>query len=361
MGFQIPSEKIYFQTRSSTVYLLNRKQYSEILRVLYTDDFLNSIQLSNIDITNAIIKTYAFTLNLSPIINDVNTPENSFMYIGGYSHQFTDDSNCKILSENGFRYIINSPYFTLSDDIFKNIGIDISDYKSYGNYCKLYVYIPKIGFKELDISKIRNRSFKFQAFIDFYSGEITVGLIINTDFYSTPIDSEVIEEIWKTDCSIDMPLGSTNAIERIRNRNLNRINIGVSTLQSVANIVGLLGNAPSNLVVGQGISSVADIGGQIITSEYNAEYNITKAGSPMSDFDSAYSSNDIFFMSVKKNIIEPDNYAHFHGKPSMKTVNISNIADGTYFKVASCHLEIPNMKSEEIQELENLLKIGVIK
>lgn len=61
---------------------------------------------------------------------------------------------------------------------------------------------------------------------------------------------------------------------------------------------------------------------------------------------------------TRKKQYNPDNLGKFIGRPSNESVKLGDV--NGYTKVLSCHLEIKGATQSELNEIESLLKEGVI-
>ena len=203
-------------------------------------------------------------------------------------------------------------------------------YLDYAPYSTIRVYLPFCGMKDIDPEIVIGHTFFLDASIDYVSGNIM--------YYGSIVDDEGVDSTlysWKGNCSTDIPITNED--------------FGYKVSQGF-NIAGSIGG----LIASKGasiVSATETVARGVADAKYMESGSIT--------------SNDGFsgimypYVVLTYPIISvPNNYNHTIGRPSMKSATIGTQIG--YTKVYSCHLENITCTYEELSEIEDLLKSGVI-
>lgn len=247
------------------------------------------------------------------------------------------------------------------------------------NYTSVFIHLPFLGFKELDMSVLLSLSKVVVRYnIDFYSGEsmITIG------------DGDIVKYYFSTQIGMDLPIGSNNIGEITRNTLIKSISAigGVALSVATSNPAPLIASASTALMpvqqstdvtvpngitgarelpnndnggvnvgfrrISRGDSSERAIGLMTQTKKLYATTNISPSCWLMED-PTVY----LLFEQPIPNV--PANYNHLYGRPCDKVLILGDITG--YTEVTAVHLEnIPNAIEMELSEIEELLKSGII-
>jgi hypothetical protein len=206
------------------------------------------------------------------------------------------------------------------------------DYSPYTNYT---LYLPYIGFKNLSANEITDKMLKVYYAIDVLTGEC-------------------VAMIWADDILIDtaqgvigvtIPLNNSNASENAK-----------QALMSAVSLAGTLaGGVMSTAKNGAGI--ILDGATQGFNSLMSIEHHIQKGGiaSPHS---ALYMPQYCYLIVERPKQSRPTDESKFKGYVSNVTKKLANVSG--YTEIAEIHLQNINATEPEIQELQNLLKNGVI-
>ena len=251
--------------------------------------------------------------------------------LGTQSFALTNLVKCGIIAEYTFSEYFNS-------------------FLDYEPYTKVQIYLPYYDFVDLDINMYMNKTLQIGLNIDLSTG---LGM------YYFIVDGNVVET-YNAQFGIDIPLSNYNANEIARNMLLAGLNtskqiIGIgadysykSGLKSTSKNIGSYVGATA---IQTGIGSVVDF-----VNTNQKKFSKSSQPSGYLDFTKPQS---VFLIISRPNIATPTDYNHLVGKPSGKTSDLYLLKGFTI--VDEVHLEgFANATDNEKQEIENLLKSGVI-
>lgn len=200
----------------------------------------------------------------------------------------------------------------------------------YSPYTKIYLYLPFIGFKELDVSQVMRGRINVTYHGDAYTGCCLAEVSVTRDG-----ESGGVLYTYSGDCAARYPLshgsymGIVNAIAGI--------GIGIGTA---------LAGAPSIGVAGA------------LGMAQHARATVEHSGS-FSGNSGAMGIKKPYLVIMRPQTAMANNYEHFTGQPSNSNVVLGS-ASG-YVRVKECHVEdIATATDAEKQMIESALKTGVI-
>ena len=200
----------------------------------------------------------------------------------------------------------------------------------YAPYTRVYIYLPFIGFKELDVAQIMRGKINVKYRGDAYTGCCLAEVSVTRDG-----ESGGVLYTYSGDCAARYPLshgsymGIVNAIAGI--------GIGIGTA---------LAGAPSIGVAGA------------VGMAQHARATVEHSGS-FSGNSGAMGIKKPYLVIMRPQTAMANNYQHFTGQPSNSNVVLGS-ASG-YVRVKECHVEdIATATDAEKQMIESALKTGVI-
>lgn len=200
----------------------------------------------------------------------------------------------------------------------------------YAPYTRVYLYLPFIGFKELDVAQVMRGRINVK-----YRGDAFTGCCLAEVSVTRDGDAGGVLYTYSGDCAARYPLshgsymGIVNAIAGI--------GIGIGTA---------LAGAPSIGVAGA------------VGMAQHARANVEHSGS-FSGNSGAMGIKKPYLVITRPQTAMANNYAHFTGQPSNSNVVLGS-ASG-YVRVKECHVEdIATATDAEKQMIEAALKTGVI-
>lgn len=200
----------------------------------------------------------------------------------------------------------------------------------YAPYTRVYIYLPFIGFKELDVAQVMRGRIGVKYYGDAFTGACLAEVSVIRDN-----GAGGVLYTYSGDCAAKYPLshgsymGIVNAIAGI--------GIGIGTA---------LAGAPSIGVAGA------------LGMAQHARANVEHSGG-FSGNSGAMGIKKPYLVIMRPQLAMADNYEHFTGQPSNSNVVLGS-ASG-YIRVKECHVEdIATATDAEKQMIESALKTGVI-
>lgn len=203
-------------------------------------------------------------------------------------------------------------------------------YLDYSPYTKTSIFLPYIGFRELDTDDIMGRSIALQYIIDILTGACVAELKCgSTVLYS-----------WEGNCANPVPITSnswTNAIG--------------SALGIAATVAGIAvtGGASAPMAVG----AIASVG----ANSMNLKPTVSRSGA-LGGSGGFIAHQTPYFVRSAPNLVIPSDQNKFIGYPSFVTASLGSLTG--YNEISSVHLEGIPATGNELAEIESLLKGGVI-
>ena len=237
-----------------------------------------------------------------------------------------------------------------------------NNFLDYAPYTKMYLFLPYIGYVNLDVNLIKRNIGTGEVYlsvnyaIDFDTGKCTSYILgaraINTD---NTLVSPLLIDMKEGVIGFEIPLGRTNASEIAKGY----LTTGLTAIGGAV-ATALTGGYALPLAVSTFVSSSASL--------INSSQQHVQKGT-IGTIKNAFCTTQAPFILVERpqpvNISKDDNnnnvyaIASLKGKPCGLKARLSLISGFT--KVESVHLEnFTNATEDELQEIETLLKTGVI-
>jgi hypothetical protein len=202
----------------------------------------------------------------------------------------------------------------------------------YAPYTRVYLYLPFIGFKELDVAQVMRGKINVRYHGDAFTGSCLAEVSVTRDG-----ESGGVLYSYSGDCAARYPLshGSYMGI-------VNGV-IGVATSTAMA--------------LGGMVNPIMGLGG-IVNSAMGARNKVEHSGG-FSGNSGAMGIKKPYLVIMRPQTAMANNYEHFTGQPSNSNVVLGS-ASG-YVRVKECHVEdIATATDAEKQMIESALKTGVI-
>ena len=237
-----------------------------------------------------------------------------------------------------------------------------NNFLDYAPYTKMYLFLPYIGYINLDVNLIKRNIGTGEVYlsvnyaVDFDTGKCTAYILgaraINTD---NTLVSPLLIDMKEGVIGFDIPIGRTNASEIAKGY----LTTGLTAIGGAV-ATALTGGYALPLAVSTFASSSASL--------INSSQQHVQKGT-IGTIKNAFCTTQAPFILVERpqpvNISKDDNnnniyaIASLKGKPCGLKARLSLIKGFT--KVESVHLEnFTNATEDELQEIETLLKTGVI-
>lgn len=311
---------------NSNIYVIKFSHLLELSKKILEDDTLNTF------IKSVIILPFNFNEN-----------------------DFTDDvfseisiGSKKINIGTGIRILKNKSYMRIKYASFDiPLATSFIDFKPYTKY---YCYIPFYQNFELDIERCNGSLITIFFNINFESGECNIYLYNETTQQLIMSDSCTLGVIYS--------LSSTNNEENTRQRQNARLNAVINSIVPAGEV--LLGAInPTYSISGLiGMTMLMNNLSKTGTT-LNSIYDLGKIGITRGTFGLQLPNNIVIRKLQMKSVNNDDNFNILYGRPLYEVVCLNTLNGFTV--IDSIHLEnLTYATLNEINELENLLKKGVI-
>ncbi len=230
------------------------------------------------------------------------------------------------IATNVFAPVI-SDQFVIFDCGSININEYWGAYLDYDPYTKCEIYLPYIGVQDIDINDIQGKTIQLKYYIDVLSGACVAMLKAGEDILYT----------WSGQCAAEIPITSTG------------FGTAFQTALSAANAIGeTIVNAMSGIP--QSLSLVA-------SSVFNgARSKVHKSGS-IGSMAGHMGIQKPYLIITRPVQSVPENLNEITGYPSNITATLGDLSG--YTEIDTIHLSGIPATSEEMAEIEELLKGGV--
>lgn len=211
-------------------------------------------------------------------------------------------------------------------------------YLDYSPYTKVEIWLPYIGFREIDIDDVQGKTLGLNYWIDILSGACNAELYVPCDD-----GNSAVLYSWAGHCANEIPITSAD----MRGAVSAAMAIAGSAVAAVAGVASGGATAPmaAGLIASATVNSTA------------LKPSIQRSGSA-SGSAGFLAQQTPYIIRSQPNIALPAEQYKFTGYPSFVTVALNTISG--YNEVDSIHLEGIPATGAEIDEIENLLKGGVI-
>ena len=204
-------------------------------------------------------------------------------------------------------------------------------YLDYSPYTKISIFLPFIGFKELDADDVMGQTLSLQYIIDILTGACVAELKCgDTVLYS-----------WSGNCANEVPIS------------------GSDWRGSIASAIGIAATVAGTALVTGGATApmAANMVASVGANSMNLKPTINRSGA-ISGSAGYMSQKRPYIIRSIPNLVIPTDQNKFIGYPSFVTASLGSLTG--YNEIASIHLEGIPATGNELAEIETLLKGGVI-
>lgn len=310
----------------NSMYALTRAQVNSLLSELNTSTFIDNIQLLfETPVENLVsLRCYPFNAKTR---QPAPTPDSSIIV-----NVVTMDTQGAHLGN------ITQPMISLGS---LTVPAMFSNFLDYAPFTKVEMYLPYIGFVNLDTNEVMGKTLSIQYAVDYMTG-------MGTAFVTA---DGVMIYTGEGKVGVDVTLGGRNAAEIAKNNLMTGINTA-GGIASTAAAIGTGGVAAGAMV---GMKTLASTTASVIQGNQG---HVTK-GSIGSSANGFYAPQNAYLIITRPTPAEPAAYASQYGRPSGKTEQLQALTG--YTVADSVHVEgITNGTQDEVTEIERLLKSGVI-
>lgn len=246
----------------------------------------------------------------------------------------SDTIQCGYLSSGVTAKVITNQYKTIDCGHIK-INKYFNNILDYAPYTRILCFLPFIGMIELDANDIMDSNLTIAYRVDVLTGACLAQIAVARSDYNAVIAT------YSGNCAVELPLTGNNSTLT------SFVGVGASVLTGVAGGAALAGTYGA--VAGGAIGALQGAAGN--------GFNIQKTGSISANAAAMGQKKPFLIITRPKNANEND-YNSFYGFPSTKTITLGGCSGFT--KVKSIHLSSNKATENELAEIENILKNGVI-
>lgn len=343
-GLTTPSGVCSGFNNFNVMYAMTLSQVNELVRYLQSSSFIDNIQLLfNTPVENIVsLRIYPFDVkNHHPsaslgdteiLINVVQTDVEGF-------------------SLNP----VPSPPLNLGS---YTIPLHFHNFLDYAPYTKIELYLPYIGFVQLDTNAVMNKTISVEYVVDYFSGKCTAYV---TSGYSESTNKIILMR--EGSIGADVPIGGGQGAQIAKNMlsmGLGAVS-GAVSLGAGAVVSGMAKKRRSTRrasiggTVSEGASYIAETTANAITA---AQVHIDKGGSAQAT-SGFYAPQQCYLIITRPRPAASEEYAKYHGIPSADEAYCKNLSG--YTIAGEVFPEgLSNATLDEIEEIEEILKSGII-
>ena len=322
----MPSPSFLPNNTAYNRYWLKGSDISNLQSFLFSDTFLNDVKRLWTDPAEYMIKLAYYPFD--GVAHDYNGTTNATVSIGGIASQIS-----------GFAMLdnYNNKFLGGTLDITEYYGT----YLDYSPYTTAEIYIPYIGYRQINLSDVMGRTLEIQYAVDFDTGIITAFVLSD----NTPLT------MYSAPFGVEVALSGSNANQ-----------VAQSVLGMVGNVVSAAGGVVS-LITSAGASApvaipqITGAAGNLVNQVMNLDISPRNFGSP-SPTTALYAPQQPFIVLHRPITAEPADFAALNGYAAGYSGRVSGFTG--YLKASSVKLSNDNKVSQaEQQEIISLLLGGV--
>lgn len=203
-------------------------------------------------------------------------------------------------------------------------------YLDYSPYTKCSIFLPYIGFQELNVDDIMGKTIGLQYIVDILTGACVAELKCgDTVLYS-----------WTGNCANQVPIASASWNSAIT---------GALSIAATVAGLALTGGASSAMIPG----AIASVG----ANSLNLKPTVNRSGS-LGGSSGFIAGQRPYIIRTIPNLVIPADQNKFIGYPSFITASLGSLTG--YNEVSAIHLEGIPATANELTEIETILKEGAI-
>lgn len=228
-------------------------------------------------------------------------------------------------------------------------------FADYAPFTKIQIFLPFIGFKDLNTDEVMNSTLHLRYRVDVYSGACIAFLTVTKNIKSTNLNSILYQ--FDGNCALEIPFTSND-----NSRYVSAIlNTAASSALSLANTSSFT-SAQSPFMYDKGenaqfqLGSLAPVANGMLDI-MSAKPNVQRAGS-LAGATAAMAIKQPYLIIHRPIQHMPANYTHYIGIPLNLSRQLSSVKG--YTIVSQIFIASSTATDEEITQITQLLKSGVI-
>lgn len=301
----------YIAKRSMfNLYQVNQTIIKTLTDYLWSETFTNQMLKLYSNPMEAILGLYVLPVSASDVTKNVN------VYVGNV------DLNVNATLVNSYQQTYTAGVIDIA-----HYNHDVRDYSPYSQY---FLYLPFIGIVELNSDDVVGSKLTIYYDFDLCTGSI-------------------LARIW-------VSRGALNAcLYQFTGSCIYRLPV---TQFDQANLVTVAANASLSALAGGLTGGPVRAGAQAVQQGFNSLQSHVAQGGSIGGNASIVASPYPYVIIKHRTPQTPTNFNKFYGRPTLKTVTL--VKEKGFVKVKDINLSNINLTSDEINELESILKEGVI-
>ena len=311
-------------------YALNSLQLQRVSNYLFTADIFNDWDLLKNDPREGLVSCKYFPFELRSH-DSAHIGDQEEIVIGGV--QMDNVSSAKILS--GYNQILDLGEF----DVNEYFG-GFLDYQ----LTSIDVYLPYVGWQQLNASAIMNRKLKIKYVVDLNSGDCAC-LILSTDG-----NVDRFENVFTGQMGVDIPILTSNHNENVKQAGSTILSAGVAVGGAIATFASGGTLAPVALA-GAG-ATIASSASSVATM-----MNHQKLGTPVGSSLSMWMPQDIIFRITRPTKSEASEFKNRRGYRSNYSTQLKNVTG--FVQIDDPFLDGLSLHEGEKEQLAQILKGGI--
>ena len=216
-------------------------------------------------------------------------------------------------------------------------------FADYSPYTKLSIFLPYVGMQQLSIDDVMNGTINLKAYVDVLTGSVQYVLKSKQGNHRQHGHNSVLYT-WGGNCQYQIPLSASNMTQVI--------NSIVSTAGTVAGGIGVAaatGGMTAPIAAGMAASTISNV--------MNSKTHIQRGGGIGGSI-GIFGIQKPYLIMERPEEVYPENYNHTIGEPASRTGYLTEYSG--FVKVEACNLTISGASEDDLNEIENLLKGGVL-
>lgn len=220
-------------------------------------------------------------------------------------------------------------------------------YLDYSPYTKASIFLPYIGWRDLSIDEIMNKTLHLKYVVDIVSGGCVAML---------KCGGSVLYE-WSGQCAIQIPVTSVDYSSTISS--------AISAVGHIGSAVTGVANSVGNMASGKVASGIAGMAGSALNAMsglasdvMNAKPQFPRSGS-LGGPAGVMGHQKAYIALTRPNLAKPKYQSSFMGYPSYITYHLRDLKDTGFNAFSDVKLSGLGLTKSEIDELDGILKGGV--
>lgn len=355
--------EVYTRAFFSQQYICSESALQEISNALFDtssggiigkfEDIKKGLEMYGDSVIDAVQGCMYFPVNLTQVF--AQNQSQNYIYFGGYKFDLQNSTVNKIIYPNGY-------YDFGGFDILPTFSNSSQEsYRDFAPYQRLFVFLPYIGWQELDIARYIGKHVSVRYYFDTRTGGCLACLFVGSG--NTPL----LVDYFSGQCGVSMPITLTDFSNYANSQIQTLLTFGNGQGQNASNVANMASGLAKE---GVGASAIATasvgllgVGGAIgatkalygLTQNNINNFNKTKGAS--TSMLNMYLPQEVCFMLETQDADETANEMSLQGYPSNASGAVNSF--NGYLEVDTINLVCANATDNEKKEIISMLQNGV--